>query len=264
MAERLQKWLAARGVASRRQVEQWISAGRITIDGRPAVPGATVSGGERIRLDGRPLRLRRREDAQGRVLLYHKPAGEICTRRDPQGRPTVFERLPKLRGARWISVGRLDVQTSGLLLFTTDGELANRLMHPAAGLAREYAVRVQGGLDDAALARLRAGVELEDGPARCLQVEFTGGDGGNRWYRIVLAEGRNRVVRRLIERLGGRVSRLIRVRYGPVRLPRDLPRGEFRELAPAERERLYEAAGLREMKLSRSRRYPARRRRSGR
>ena len=221
-----------------------------------------MTGQEHILLDGRPLQVRRQsDDAPGRVLLYHKPAGEICTRRDPQGRPTVFAQLPRVSGARWISVGRLDVQTSGLLLFTTDGELANRLMHPSAGLAREYAVRVQGGLDDAALAALRAGIELEDGPVRCLQVEFSGGDAANRWYRIVLAEGRNRVVRRLVEAVGGRVSRLIRLRFGPIRLPRNLPRGQFRELAAAERERLYESAGLRPLKLARSRRYPARRRR---
>ncbi|MDJ0929331.1 MAG: pseudouridine synthase [Gammaproteobacteria bacterium] len=244
MAERLQKWLAARGLGSRRAIEVWIREGRITVDGQPAVLGQKVTGAETIRVDGERVHVPRERPAQPRSLLYHKPAGEICTRSDPAGRPTVFESLPELRGQRWISVGRLDVQTAGLLLFTTDGELAARLMHPSAGVEREYAVRVQGGLEPQAVDRLRDGVELEDGSVRCQRIEFSGGEAGNQWYRIVLTEGRNRIVRRMIEAVGARVSRLIRIRYGPLTLPRDLPRGRYHVLDARESERLYKAAGL--------------------
>ena len=253
MAERLQKWLAARGLGSRRQIETWIREGRITVDGQPAELGQKVTGGEAIHFDGERVNMPGAHEHQARSLLYHKPVGEICTRSDPAGRPTVFAALPELRAQRWVSVGRLDVQTAGLLLFTTDGALANRLMHPTTGLEREYAVRVQGGLGPEAIEQLRTGIELEDGRARCRRVEFTGGDAGNQWYRVVLTEGRHRIVRRMIEAVGARVSRLIRIRYGPISLPRDLPRGRYRVLDAQQTERLYKAAGLQPPRLRRTR-----------
>ena len=245
MAERLQKWLAAQGLGSRRQAEVWIAAGRITIDGAVATLGQKVSGDERITLDGRVLRgssARR----QPKVLMYHKPAGEICTRNDPQGRPTVFDGLPRLARGRWIGVGRLDLQTAGLLLVSNDGELVHRLMHPSTGLPREYAVRVLGEVDAGTLRRLRAGVKLEDGPACFDAIDFDGGEGSNRWYKVTVHEGRNRLVRRLWEAVGHRVSRLIRVRYGPISMPRDLRTGKSRFLDAVQMQRLYESAGLQE------------------
>jgi len=245
MAERLQKLLAGAGIGSRREVEQWIAAGRLQVNGKPAVPGQKVSGMERITLDGRPLRgMGRQRPAKPRVLLYHKPVGEVCTRTDPQGRPTVFDRLPPLAMARWIGVGRLDIDTSGLLVFVTDGELANALMHPSGGFEREYAVRVRGEVDAQVLEQLCAGIDLEDGPARLASVSAGGGSGSNRWYRVVVAEGRNRIVRRLWEAVGCQVSRLIRVRFGPLELPRHLPRGRWLELQPQQVTGLYAAAGL--------------------
>jgi len=244
MAERLQKWLANRGLASRRELESWITAGRITVNGQVAELGCKVTGRETIRVDGHLFEAGEEAAAQPRTILYHKPIGEICTRTDPQGRPTVFERLPPLRAQRWISVGRLDVQTSGLLIFTTDGELAHRLMHPSAGLQREYAARVQGALSEDAAPRLAAGIELDDGPARFRRIEETGGEGSNHWYRIVVDEGRNRLVRRMFEAVGGRVSRLIRVRFGPLELSRDLPRGKHRLLRKGELSALYRAVRL--------------------
>ena len=244
MAERLQKWLANRGLASRRELEAWIAAGRITVDGEVAELGRKVTGRESIRIDGRLFKSDEESTTRPRTIIYHKPIGEICTRTDPQGRPTVFEQLPPLRGQRWISVGRLDVQTSGLLIFTTDGELAHRLMHPSAALQREYAARVQGPLQEDAVARLAAGIELDDGPARFRRIEETGGEASNHWYRVVVDEGRNRLVRRMFESLGGRVSRLIRVRFGPLELPRDLPRGKQRPLRPGELSALYRAVRM--------------------
>lgn len=244
MEERLQKWLAARGLGSRRQAEEWIRAGRVCVDGKPATLGQKVTGHEQISFDGRLVRAADPAVQRPRTLVYHKPAGEICTRSDPEGRRTVFDALPRLRGQRWVGVGRLDVQTSGLLIFTTDGELANRLMHPGTGVEREYAIRVQGELDDQALRKLRNGIELDDGRVQFRRFQYDGGDAANRWYRGVLAEGRNRVVRRAIEAVGGRVSRLIRVRFGPMALPRDLPRGRHRELRPGELRDLYRVAGL--------------------
>jgi 23S rRNA pseudouridine2605 synthase len=241
--ERLQKWLAGQGLGSRRQMEGWIAAGRITINGEVATLGTKVTGHEKISVDGRPLRVPRAA-SHHKILLYHKPPGEICTRSDPQGRSTVFEQLPRLANGRWIGVGRLDFQTSGLLLLTTDGQLANALMHPSAELQRHYSVRVLGEVSQQQLTKLRKGVELDDGVARFDDVEYTGGEGSNRWYRVVVSEGRNRVVRRLWEAVGHRVSRLIRTRYGPVRLPRALPAGKFRYANTAEFAALYEAAGL--------------------
>ena len=186
-------------------------------------------------MDGKPVH-RGAAAALPRVIAYHKPVGELVTRKDPEGRPTVFDRLPPLHPGRWVSVGRLDLNTSGLLLFTDSGELANALMHPSAEVEREYEVRVQGGLAPEAVRRLLSGIELEDGPARFLVLEPLDGRsqaGTNRWFRAVLAEGRNREVRRMVEAAGGRVSRLMRVRFGPVRLPLDLAPGRSRELASA-------------------------------
>ena len=245
MAERLQKWLAGQGLGSRRHIETLIAAGRITVNGRKAELGQKVTGKERITLDGRAVRPAAVDDRTAhRVIIYHKPVGEICTRSDPEGRPTVFDALPRLAHARWISVGRLDVQTAGLIVFTTDGELAHRLMHPSTGVEREYAVRVQGNANASLLERLHKGVKLDDGPARFDVVERTGGEGTNQWFRVVLGEGRNRIVRRLWEAVGLRVSRLIRVRFGPLSLPRQLRPGRYEELRPNLRRALYSAAGL--------------------
>jgi 23S rRNA pseudouridine2605 synthase len=227
-AERLQKLLAAAGLGSRREIESWIEAGRVTIGGRIAQLGDRALPGDAITVDGRPVALGSK--SAGRVLIYNKPEGELVTRHDPEGRPSVFSRLPP---GRWIAVGRLDINSAGLLLFTDDGELANRLMHPRYGVEREYAVRVQGTLGPAQLDQLRHGVELEDGRAAFERIEATDprpGGGANRWYRVMLKEGRKREVRRMFEAVGARVSRLLRVRYGTVELPRDLRPGQWREI----------------------------------
>ncbi len=242
MADRIQKVLAAAGLGSRRQIEAWIAAGRIHVNGRQAEIGQAIEGTERITLDGKPVRSE--ASTKVRVIAYHKPVGEICTRDDPEGRPTVFDRLPRIRGARWISVGRLDVNTSGLLLFTTDGKLANALMHPSRELERRYSVRILGEASESTMETMAAGVVLDDGPARFDFVEAAGGDGVNRWYRVALREGRNREVRRIWEAMGATVSRLIRTGYGPVDLGRGLRRGQFRDLEPAEVAALYDSAGL--------------------
>lgn len=194
--------------------------------------------------DGHLISVRESAEQICRVLAYYKPEGELCTRNDPEGRPTVFDRLPKLRGARWIAVGRLDVNTCGLLLFTTDGELANRLMHPSREVEREYAVRVFGQVDDAKLRDLSRGVQLEDGPAAFKTIKFSGGEGINQWYNVTLTEGRNREVRRLWEAVGVQVSRLIRVRYGDIPLPKGLPRGGWTELDLAQTNYLRELVEL--------------------
>ena len=241
--EKLQKVLARAGLGSRRQIEQWIVEGRITVDGAVATLGARVTPNQTIRVDGRNVPTHAIQ-SRPRILIYHKPEGEVCTRSDPQGRPTVFEKLPALRGARWIVVGRLDYNTSGLLLFTTDGELANRLMHPSHEIEREYAVRVLGKVSDEMLARLKQGVMLEDGPAHFDSVAEAGGAGANRWYHVVLKEGRNREVRRLWEAVGVKVSRLIRVRFGPVQLPPHFHAGRTVEMEAAAADALYDFVGL--------------------
>ncbi|HEY8521008.1 MAG TPA: pseudouridine synthase [Gammaproteobacteria bacterium] len=242
--ERIQKVLANAGVGSRRQIERWITEGRITVDGRPAVLGQALTGREEVRVDGRRVKLApaRARRAHG-FLAYYKPAGTVTTRDDPDRRATVFDALPAPKRGRWISIGRLDIATSGLLLFTTDGELAHRLMHPRYGIEREYAVRLLGQPSQEQLERLRQGVELEDGPAKVESVEPRGGTGSNVWYHVVVKEGRNREIRRLFEAIGLVVSRLIRVRYGPVELG-ELRRGEMRRLARAEVEALYRAVGM--------------------
>lgn len=246
VTERLQKVLAGAGVGSRREIETWIRAGRITINGSVAALGQKVTGREKILIDGRAIPALRKTRPSPRVLAYHKPSGEVCTRSDPEGRPTVFDRLPPIQGSRWINVGRLDLATSGLLLLTTDGELANALMHPSREIEREYAVRVQGTVSEATLERIGAGIPLEDGRARFDKVERTGGDGSNQWFSVVVSEGRNRLVRRVWEAVECRVSRLIRVRYGPIQLSRSLRPGHHRLLKEKELEALYAAAGLRE------------------
>lgn len=240
----MQKLLAAAGFGSRREIEGWIVAGRVTVRGQVAKLGDRAAPGDEVRLDGKPVRFSA-SAIRPRVIAYHKPIGELVTRSDPEGRPTVFDRLPKLSPGRWVAIGRLDLNSSGLLLFTDSGELANQLMHPRQEIEREYEVRVQGGLSDEALRRLIAGIELEDGPARFKQLEAlkTRKDSGtNRWYRAVLVEGRNREVRRMIEAAGSRVSRLMRVRFGPVRLPLDLPAGRSLELRSETVEAIVRAA----------------------
>lgn len=242
--ERLQKVLARAGYGSRREIERLIEAGRLTVNGRIAVLGEAVSLQDEIALDGRRLPVSVDRDTPRRVLIYHKPEGEICTRSDPEGRATVFERLPKLRTGRWISIGRLDINSAGLLLLTTDGDLAHRLMHPSREIEREYAVRVLGTVTPEQIAQLRRGVELDDGPARFRDVIDAGGHGANHWYHVVLTEGRNREVRRLWESQGLAVNRLIRVRYGPIALPRSLRAGKWADLDDAQMLALATAAGL--------------------
>lgn len=236
--ERLHKLLAQSGIGSRRDMEEWIAAGRVSVNGEPAVVGQLVGPDDRVKVQGRLVQLKFAASRLPRVLLYHKPEGQIVTHEDPQGRPTVFSALPRMRGGRWVAVGRLDFNTSGLLLFTTSGELANRLMHPRYELSREYAVRVLGELTIEAREALLSGVELEDGPARFSTFEDGGGDGANHWYRVTLFEGRNREVRRMFEAVGLTVSRLIRVRYGPFALPPRLKRGAWLELEDKDVEKL--------------------------
>ncbi len=245
--EKLQKLLARAGFGSRRELETWVAEGRITINGKQATLGDRAALTDKICVDGKPVSMQRLEGPRVRVLLYNKPIGEICTRSDPEKRPTIFDRLPPLEKGRWIAVGRLDLNTSGLLIITSDGELANKLMHPSAQIDREYLVRVMGAVDNDMLQRLRDGVELDDGPAKFSDVapmHKDDSDSINRWYCCTIMEGRNREVRRLWESQGLRVSRLKRVRYGPVSLAGKLPEGRWQELTPGELAILYQEAGL--------------------
>ena len=228
----MQKLLAAAGFGSRREIETWITAGRVTVRGQIAKLGDRATPEDEVLLDGKQVKFSANA-SQPRVIIYHKPVGELVTRSDPEGRATVFDKLPKLSPGRWVAIGRLDLNSSGLLLFTDSGELANQLMHPRHEIEREYEVRVQGGLNSEAQRQLLAGVALEDGPAKFLRlapIEGRKDSGTNLWYRVVLAEGRNREVRRMVEAAGGRVSRLIRVRFGPVVLPGHLAAGRWEEV----------------------------------
>ncbi len=227
---RLQKILAQAGYGSRREIETWISQGQIVVNGKPATLGDRVRPSDKIKLNGQLIPAARLSYKERRLIIYHKPAGQVTTRHDPEGRPTVFDQLPRLRGGRWVAVGRLDINTSGLLLFTTDGQLANTLMHPRHGIEREYAVRVLGEVTAEMVQRLKQGVMLDDTLAKAEEVKIGGGEGANRWYNITLKEGRNREVRRLWESLGVKVNRLIRVRFGCLTLPRDLRAGSHLEL----------------------------------
>lgn len=234
MSEKIQKILANAGLGSRRQVEEWLRQGRISVNGTIAKLGDRMTNDDAVRVDGRDIHLVKSRSQKPRVILYHKPEGEICSRNDPEGRSTIFDHLPALRNGRWISVGRLDFNTSGVLLLTNNGELANRLMHPSSNIEREYAVRIQGQTTPEMIKKLKKGVRLEDGPAHFEQINDAGGQGTNHWYHVLVKEGRNRMVRRLWESQGVVVSRLIRIRFGHITLPRMLRRGKWTELTPDE------------------------------
>lgn len=240
--EKLQKALARQGIGSRREMERWIEQGRFQIDNQKATLGDRLFPGQVVKLDGKAIDVSTQE--QVRCLLYHKPVGEVCSRKDPEGRRTVFDSLPALKNERWIVIGRLDYNTSGLLLFTTDGELANALMHPSSMVEREYLVRVMGEVDDDILKRLKDGVILDDGPARFTDIQDGGGEGINRWFYVVLMEGRNREVRRLWESQGCTVSRLKRVRFGEVFIPSKLKQGQWLELPQRDVDVMYDMAKL--------------------
>ncbi|MEN9724859.1 MAG: Ribosomal large subunit pseudouridine synthase [Pseudomonadota bacterium] len=241
--QRLHKLLALAGLGSRREMETLIESGRVTINGQVATVGAAVSEYDIVRVDSRPIRLSF-EPELPKVLIYHKPEGEIVSQDDPEGRASVFDKLPRVRGAKWIAIGRLDMNTSGLLIFTTSGELANHFMHPRYEVEREYAVRIFGELTEGQMLQLTQGIELEDGPANFDVIYPQGGEGSNHWYQVILREGRNREVRRLFEAFQLPVSRLMRVRFGPVNLPPRLKRGMMLELSQKEVTGLLEWAGL--------------------
>lgn len=254
--QRLHKVLAQAGLGSRRQIEEWIRLGRVTVNGEVALVGACISGGEAVCVDGQAVRFLK-TSREHQVVLYHKPEGEVVTRSDPENRSTVFDNLPRPKRGKWIAVGRLDINSSGLLLFTTDGELANKLMHPSAQIEREYAVRVRGEVTLEILQKLHKGVELEDGLGRFDVIVDRGGEGSNHWYHVVLREGRNREVRRLWASQNITVSRLMRVRYGPQLLPPQLRRGCSRLATDAEVEALRQSAGLGAQEVSASEQKPA-------
>jgi 23S rRNA pseudouridine2605 synthase len=239
MTERIQKILARAGYGSRREIERWVNAGDITVNGVVATTGQAVDENDKITIRGKIIKLASKLKAKPQVLLYHKKIGEICSRNDPDGRPTVFDNLPKITSGRWIQVGRLDINTDGLLLFTTDGELANRLMHPSYEIEREYASRILGKVTDEMIDRLTTGVELEDGIAKFTRIKFEGGEGANSWYHVVLNEGKNREVRRLWESQDVVVSRLRRIRYGDIVLHRSLRAGEHENLPVRAMRNLY-------------------------
>ncbi|MEE8286046.1 MAG: pseudouridine synthase [Gammaproteobacteria bacterium] len=242
VTEKLQKVLARAGYGSRRELERWIAAGRVKVNGKRATIGTRVAPGDAIHVDGKRLGRQALGRQSVRVLRYHKTAGEICSRRADTDRPTVFDNLPRIKSGRWIAVGRLDLNSSGLLLMTNDGGLANRLMHPSSALVREYAVRVRGQVTAQTIRALRHGVQLEDGSAKFETIVHKGGEGANHWYHVTLREGRNREVRRLWASQGTQVSRLTRVQFGPVSLPRSLPRGRWDELSDRQVATLMKAA----------------------
>jgi 23S rRNA pseudouridine2605 synthase len=243
--ERLQKVLAQAGVGSRREMEEWISAGRVTVNGEVATLGMRVVEDDVVRVDQRIVRLKAPNESMPRVLLYHKQEGEIVSRDDPEKRASVFDKLPKVRGMKWIAIGRLDYNTSGLLIFTSSGDLANRLMHPRFEVEREYAVRVQGSMTEEQMKQmLKEGIMLEDGPVKFEKLLDEGGEGYNHWYRLIMKEGRNRVVRRTFDALGLPVSRLMRVRFGIVNLPPRLKRGMLVELGSGEVNAILDWVGM--------------------
>ncbi len=240
---KLQKVLAQAGFGSRRDMEELIASGRVTVNNQVAELGMRVSEGDLIRVNGKPVRLRS-ADRLPRILIYHKPEGEIVSRDDPEGRPSVFERIPIVASSRWIAVGRLDFNTSGLLAFTTSGELANHLTHPRFEVEREYAVRVLGELTSEQITQLKIGVELEDGFAKFDMLVDQGGEGSNHWYRVIIKEGRNREVRRMFEAVGIKVSRLMRVRFGALNLPPRLKRGQWLEMGSEDVVKILKWAGM--------------------
>jgi 23S rRNA pseudouridine2605 synthase len=234
VSEKIQKLLAQAGLGSRRQIETWIAAGRVVVNGKVATLGDRMTEQAKVLVDGREVKLIKSINKVTRVLLYHKPEGEICSRHDPEGRPTIFDHLPSVRNSRLICVGRLDFNTSGLLLLTNDGELANQLMHPSTQIEREYAVRLRGELSEREIVQLKKGIRLEDGLAHLEQIVDAGGSGSNHWYHVIVKEGRNRLIRRLFTACDKTISRLIRVRFGAIQLPANLHRGQYRELNESE------------------------------
>lgn len=247
MAERLHKLLAQAGLGSRREIEGWIREGRVKLNGKVATIGQSATAEDTVNVNGRAVNLAKSQHQATRVLLYKKKVGQVVTRRDPEGRPTIYKRLPRIPAGRWIAIGRLDINTSGLLLLTNDGELARRLMHPSFEIEREYAVRIHGKVDEAMLKRLVEGVQLDDGPARFDAIRAADrkeGDQRNAWFHVVLKEGRNREVRRLWESQGVEVSRLMRVRYGPIALPGGIKAGTAVELEKPQIKALKAAVGL--------------------
>ena len=243
MDEKLQKVLARAAVGSRREMERWISQGRVKVNDQVATLGDRVTPKDKIKVDNKIINQKRTE-VQQRVIVYHKPVGEVCTRDDPEGRKTIYSNLPKLRTGRWISVGRLDLNTSGLLLLTTDGELANKLMHPSSEIEREYAVRILGEVSPEIIKQLKTNVPLDDGDAHFSDVKESGGQGANHWYNVILKEGRNREVRRLWEYFGFGASRLMRVRYGDIKLERRVRPSKSEDLTEKEMLELYKSVGL--------------------
>ena len=238
MTEKLQKVLARAGFGSRREIETWIAKGRIKVNGKVAVVGDRVTDDDKIVVDGKKLAPQKKIREDRRVILYNKPENEVSTRSDPEGRRTVFDRLPPLKHGRWVSIGRLDLNTSGLMLFTTDGELANKLMHPSSQIEREYAVRILGDVTPEMVQEMHKGVIIEDHLCRFTDIQHYGGEGVNQWYHVVLLEGRNREVRKLWESQGVKVSRLKRVRFGPLFIPSSVVKGRFNELGKTEIEKL--------------------------
>lgn len=242
MTEKLQKVLARAGFGSRREIETWIAKGRIKVNGKVAVVGDRVADDDKIVVDGKKLAPQKKIREDRRVILYNKPENEVSTRSDPEGRRTVFDRLPPLKHGRWVSIGRLDLNTSGLMLFTTDGELANKLMHPSSQIEREYAVRVLGDVTPEMVQEMHKGVIIDDHLCRFTDIQHYGGEGVNQWYHVVLLEGRNREVRKLWESQGVKVSRLKRVRFGPLFIPSSVVKGRFNELGKTEIEKLLKLA----------------------
>ena len=252
MSEKLQKVLARAGLGSRRELETWISDGRVSVNGTVATLGDRVGSEDTLRVDGRIIKVKTEEDTVQRVIMYHKPPGEVCSRNDPEGRPTVFDNLPRLQGMRWVQVGRLDINTTGMMLFTTDGELAHRLMHPSNGFVREYAVRVRGVMTPEKRQAMLYGVLLEDGVSKFDSIEDAGGaeEGANHWYKATLTGGKYREVRRLFQSQDLEVARLMRIRFGDLTLPPQLRQGRWMELEPEQMKALIEKVDLKGKKYT--------------